>query len=138
MQIFSLQPGKNGVQYIGIIVGIFSGKTEATTMSNRKKPFSRIRLVYRRSSPLLKCVVLTAIVLCTVCLMVLRSSILEEKAKMEELRSQAAVLEQENRQMETNIEELGTVESVKRIALELLGLTTPDTIIFQTNESNPE
>ena len=107
-------------------------------MAAPKKPFSRIRLVYRRSSMLLKCVVLMAIVLCTVCLMVLRSSILEEKARMEELRSQAAVLEQENQQLETNIEELGTVESVKRIALELLGLTTPDTIIFQTNESNPE
>lgn len=107
-------------------------------MAVPKKSLSRIRLVYRRSSTLLKCVVLTAIILCTVCLMVLRSSILEEKAEAEDLRAQAAVLEQENQQLEVNIAELGTVESVKRIALELLGLVTPDTIIFQTNESNPE
>lgn len=99
-------------------------------MTAQKKPASRIRLVYRRSSTLLKCVVLTAIILCTVCLMVLRSSILEARAETDALRTQAAALEQDNQQLETNIAELGTVESVKRIALELLGLVSPDTIIF--------
>jgi len=107
-------------------------------MAPQKKMFGRVRLVYRRSYMLLKCVVLTAIVLCTVCLMVLRSSILEERAKAEALRSQAVTLTQENRQLSERIAEFGTVESVKQLALELLGLVTPDTIIFETNESNPE
>ncbi len=107
-------------------------------MARAPKIFSRIRLVYRSSSTLLKCVVLSAILLCTVCLMVLRSSILKEKAKAEAIRSQAAVLEQENGKLEENISQLGTVEGVKQIALEILGLADPDTIIFETNEKVPE
>ena len=107
-------------------------------MTDQKQPFKRIHLVYRRSSTLLKCVVLTAVILCTVCLIVLRVSILEERAEAEALRSQAIALEQENQQLDQQISELGTVESVKRIALELLGLVSPDTIIFLPNDSIPE
>lgn len=105
-------------------------------MAAPKRP--RFRLVYRRSPTALKCVVLAAIVLCTVCLMFLRGRILEEKAAAERLRTQAAALQQENQQLAEDIEDLGTVESVKRIAMELLGLVTPDTVIVQTDESNPE
>lgn len=107
-------------------------------MTSPKKPRKRIQLVYRRSSTLLKCVVLTAVVLCTVCLIALRASILETRAETEALRSQAAILEQQNQQLDEDIAELGTVESVKRLALELLGLVSPDTIIFLPNESIPE
>lgn len=107
-------------------------------MTAQKQPMRRIRLVYRRSSTLLKCVVLTAVILCTVCLIVLRVSILEEQAKAEALRDQAIALEQENQQLDEYISELGTVDSVKRIALELLGLVSPDTIIFLPNDSIQE
>ena len=107
-------------------------------MTAQKQPLRRIRLVYRRSSTLLKCVVLTAVILCTICLIVLRVSILEERAKAEALRKQAIALEQENQQLDEYISELGTVDSVKRIALELLGLVSPDTIIFLPNDSIQE
>ncbi len=107
-------------------------------MAGKKSLFGRIRLVYRRSSTLLKCVVLTAIVLCTVCLMVLRSAIVEQREKADELYNQAAVLEQENQKLKFDISRLGTVESMKQLALELLHLADPDTIIFQTDESKPE
>ena len=107
-------------------------------MTAQKQPLRRIRLVYRRSSTLLKCVVLTAVILCTICLIVLRVSILEERAEAEALRKQAIALEQENQQLDEYISELGTVDSVKRIALELLGLVSPDTIIFLPNDSIQE
>ena len=103
-------------------------------MTAQKKPASRFRLVYRRSSVLLKCVVLTAIILCTVCLMALRGSILDARAEAETLRGQAAALEQENQQLQEDINQLGTVQSVKEIAFELLGLVDPDTIILLPNE----
>jgi len=107
-------------------------------MAAPKKSRPKFRLVYRRSSTLLKCVVLAAIVLCTVCLMLLRGQILEEKAEAERLRSQAAALQQENQKLEERIGQLDTVESVKRIAMELLELVMPDTVIVQPDDSNPE
>lgn len=108
-------------------------------MTNKKSIFSRFRLVIRRSPPLLKCVVLAAIVLSTVALLTLRSSILQTREKTEALREQAAQLEQENGQLEQNIAQLGTVQSVKRIAVEELGLVDPDSAFFEPVDStNPE
>ena len=94
-------------------------------------PFRRFRLVYRRSSTLLKCVVLTAIVLSAAVLVTLRFTIQDFQAYQQALAQQAAQLEQENRLLTQHIAELGTVESVKRIAREELGLVDPDTIIFE-------
>ncbi len=98
------------------------------------KFLSRIRLVYRRSSTLLKCVVLTAIVLCTICLMALRGAIVENQKQAESLRQQAAALEKENERLELYISELNTVQGVKRIAMEQLGLVSPGTIFFQPDQ----
>ena len=98
------------------------------------KFLSRIRLVYRRSSTLLKCVVLASIVLCTICLMVLRGAIVENQKQAESLRQQAAALEKENERLELYISELNTVQGVKRIAMEQLGLVSPGTIFFQPDQ----
>lgn len=107
-------------------------------MANRKNPLGRIRLVYRRSSPLLKCVVLAAIVLCTGALLILRGSVRRLKQTTEDLRAQAAVLEQENKKLEKSIAELGTVRSIKRIAREELGLVDPDDIFYEPEEQLEE
>ena len=99
-------------------------------MNARKNPFSHIRLIYRRSSTLVKCVVLAAIVLSTVALITLRISIRAEQKKQEQLYLQQAQLEQENYELTRSIAELGTVESVKRIATLQLGLVDPDSQFF--------
>ena len=99
-------------------------------MNARKNPFRHIRLIYRRSSTLVKCVVLAAIVLSTVALITLRISIHAEQKKQEQLYLQQAQLEQENYELTRNIAELGTVESVKRIATLQLGLVDPDSQFF--------
>lgn len=99
-------------------------------MTRKKKPFSHIRLVYRRSSILVKCVVLAAIVLSTAALITLRGAIQEAHAKQELLQQQAAQLEQENRMLTQHIAELGTMESVKRIASLKLGLVDPNGQFF--------
>ena len=99
-------------------------------MNARKNPFSHIRLIYRRSSTLVKCVVLAAIVLSTVALITLRISIRAEPKKQEQLHLQQAQLEQENYELTRSIAELGTVESVKRIATLQLGLVDPDSQFF--------
>ena len=99
-------------------------------MTGVRNPFSRIRLVYRRSSTLLKCVVLATIVLSMAALLALRGAILESRQQQEDLRQQAAILEEENRELEDRIDGLGSVQSVEQIAQDELGLVDPDTVIL--------
>lgn len=100
-------------------------------MTTRRFSFRRIQLVYRRSSTMLKCVVLAAVVLSTICLIVLSGAMADTKERTEALRNEAAALEQKNERLEQYIAELGTIQGVQRIAYEKLGLVTPDTIVFQ-------
>ena len=106
-------------------------------MANRKNPFRRIRLVYRRSSTLLKCAVLAVIVLSTVALLAIHFTIGQTKQDTEVLRQEAARLEMENRQLTEYIAEVGTVQSIKRIAMEQLGLADPNSEFFKPVDSNP-
>ena len=107
-------------------------------MANRKNPFRRIRLVYRRSSTLLKCAVLAVIVLSTVALLAIHFTIGQTKQDTEELRQEAARLEMENRQLTEAIAEVGTVQSIKRIAMEQLGLVDPDSEFFKPVDNNTD
>lgn len=99
-------------------------------MAKKKGLLSRIRLVYRHSPLLLKCAVLVTIILSTAALTILRVGIDQYQEQTALARAQAAQLEQENRQLEENIQQLGTVESVRRIAKEELGLVDPDTVFY--------
>ena len=99
-------------------------------MAQKRNLFHRVRVVYRRSSTLLKCVVLVSIILSTVALIAIRASILNTRAEEERLRKQAAYLEQENSQLEEDISQLGTIEGILQIAKQRLGLVDPDSEFF--------
>ena len=99
-------------------------------MEKKNHPFSHIRIIFRRTSPLMKCVVLTAIIACTVALIALRVGIQENKQRQQDLQQQAIQLVQENKAITQNIAKLGTEESVRRIAEAELGLVDPDTQFF--------
>lgn len=99
-------------------------------MGKQNHPFSHIRIVFRRTSPLMKCVVLTLIVAGIAALLTLRVNIRQSKQRQADLREQAIQLAQENRELTQNIAKLGTAESVKRIAEAELGLVDPDTQFF--------
>ncbi len=99
-------------------------------MAADRNPFRRVRLVYRRSSTLLKCVVLATIVFSTLALLTLRFAILDAQKQSQALRTEAAKLEQENQELSRSIAQLGTVQSVTELAGKLLGLVDPDTVIF--------
>lgn len=107
-------------------------------MAKRKNPFTRIRLVYRRSSPLLKCVVLATIALSTAALLSLGIFIRNTRQQTEELRLQAAKLQEENQQLEQDIADIGTIDSIKKIAMEELGLVDPDVVIFDPAQSEEQ
>lgn len=99
-------------------------------MAADRNSFRRVRLVYRRSSTLLKCVVLATIVFSTLALLTLRFAILDAQKQSQALRTEAAKLEQENQELSRSIAQLGTVQSVTELAGKLLGLVDPDTVIF--------
>lgn len=99
-------------------------------MNTKKNPLGHIRFIYKHSSLLTKCVVLAAIVLSTLALIALRIGIQTQQARQQKLQEQAAQLEYENYQLTRQIAEIGTVESVKRIATEELGLVDPDSQFF--------
>ena len=99
-------------------------------MAAGRNPFRRFKLVYRRSSTLLKCAILAAIVISTAALMALRYRMADIRKDLEGARSEAAQLEQQNKELERYLAELGTVQSVKDLAGKFLGLVDPDTIIF--------
>lgn len=99
-------------------------------MAERSNPFSRIRLVYKRSKPLTKIVVLCAIVLSMVALLAIRQQLLDAQALKDSLKDQASQLEQENGQLEDKIDSLGSIDSVEDIAKDELGLVDPDTVII--------
>ena len=86
------------------------------------KSKGRIRFIYRRSSPLLKCVVLTCIVLALVALLVIGAAIQQTRAAKEADRARAAQIEQENAKIEEMNSQKGTIEWIRKIARDKLGL----------------
>lgn len=98
------------------------------------KAKGRIRFIYRRSSTLLKCVVLATIILSTVALILLSATIKEYEQKVETLRQVAAQEEWSKEELQQKLAELGSVKGIIRIAGEKLGLVEPDTIFFVPEE----
>ena len=103
-------------------------------MAKVKNPFSRIRLVYRRSSTLLKVVVLVTIVLSIAAVLTLRSALIRYDRQQEDLRNQILDLEEENQKLKDRIEDLGSVQSIEQIAQDELGLVDPDTVIIEPQQ----
>ena len=93
--------------------------------------FRQIRIRLKRSKTVTKAAIVCALVLSTVTLATLHGVLRETREQTEELRQQAAQLEQENAQLDEKIDALGSVDSVKDIAQEQLGLVDPDTVIIE-------
>ena len=98
------------------------------------KLFQRIRLIYRRSSLLLKVLVLVTILVSAAALLALRGLMLGYQQQRQALQSQALQLQQENAELTEYIAELGTEDSIRRIAMEELGLMDPDAQFFNPGE----
>ncbi len=89
------------------------------------------KLEFYSSPPALKIVVTVLILFSMAALMALgwvRSGIRDQ---ISALKEEAAAIEQENADLTEKINGLGSVESVRDIAREELGLVDPDTIVIQ-------
>ncbi len=96
-----------------------------------RKMLSQFRLVPKRSSRLTKVAVCAAVVLAVVAILVLRSATLDARAEADAWRAEAQAQEQEKSNLEKLFGNLGTLEGIKDIAENLLGLTDPDTVVIQ-------
>ena len=101
-------------------------------MAQIREFLSRIRLTYRRTNNLTKIAVAVAIVLCMATLITLRLSTASLLDRTEDLRQQAGVLENDNRELNEKISELGSQKSTVEIAEEELGLVQPGAVQIQT------
>ena len=100
-------------------------------MAQIKEILSRIRLTYRRTSNLTKIVVTVAILLCMATLISLRLSTNALTARTEDLRQKAGALEEDNRNLDEKISELGSNKSVVEIAEEELGMVQPGVVVIE-------
>lgn len=108
-------------------------------MAERKKLFGRIRIVFRRSSPLTKILILVPLVICIAVALFLHFRINDIKAQTEDVRHQAAQLEYEIQQLQRSNEELDTVAGAQSAAKSALEMVDPDTVFFvPTDSTNPE
>ena len=100
----------------------------------RQNPFRRIRLVYHRSPMFLKILVLVTILVSAAALLAMRSIMLGYQQQSQVLQSQAIALQQENAELTERIAELGTENSIRRIAKEQLGFVEPGSEFFNTGK----
>ena len=100
----------------------------------KQNPFHRIRLVYRRSPMLLKILVLVTILATAAALLALRGAMQSFQQQSQALQTQAIGLQQENAALTEHIDELGTEDSIRRIAEEELGLMDPKAEFFNPGE----
>ena len=100
-------------------------------MAKKSGFFNRVKLVYKRSSTLTKTLVICVILLSTIALVTLNNQLKDAQQQIDDLKDQAAEMEQENNQLIDYINDLGTIDSVKRIAQEILGLVEPFFTIFK-------
>ena len=100
----------------------------------KQNPFRRIRLVYHRSPRILKILVLVTILVSAAALLAMRSIMLGYQQQSQVLQSQAIALQQENAELTERIAELGTEDSIRRIAKEQLGLVDPNAQFFDTGD----
>lgn len=91
-----------------------------------KKP---VKLVFR-SKPIIIVLVMVLLIGATIGVVAMNTALEAGRERYEELRQQAAALEADNAELSDNIASLGSIESVIRIAGEILGLIDPDSVIF--------
>lgn len=91
---------------------------------------ANLKVVVRKTSPVTKAAVVAAVVLCILALAALHSSIAQVQSQYDAMRLQAMALESGNQSLVERIDDLGTLESAIRIAMEELGLTFPDSVLY--------
>ena len=100
-------------------------------MADLQKFFSKFQLVKKRGKKLTVVMLVVAILLSMGALAALQFSLASLKNRSEKLRDQAIYLEGENAQLQEDIDEVGSIQSIVEIAEKELGLGQPDAVFYQ-------
>ena len=100
-------------------------------MADLQKFFSKFRLVKKRGKKLTIVMLVIAILFSAGALAMLHFSIGSLKNRTEDLRNQAIHLEGENAQLQEDIDQVGSIQSIVDIAEKELDLVQPDAIFYQ-------
>ncbi len=90
----------------------------------------KLPVKFRRSSHMIKLLVFLVVGSSVFILVSQRTQIKENEAKAQSLSRQVAQVRQENQDLRTDIEALGSDESVRKIARDMLGLVENGEVIF--------
>ena len=101
-------------------------------MADMLEKYINVRLEFGKSGILLKTVVSAVLALSTLVLVSIRVNTWQAEDRIRSLQERAGILEMENAKLQQQVDALGTVESVRAIAAQELGLVDPDTIIFES------
>jgi len=101
-------------------------------MADILEKYIHVRLEFGKSGILLKTVVSAVLALSTLVLVSIRVNTWQAEDQIRSLRERAGILDMENAKLQQQVDALGTVESVRAIAAQELGLVDPDTIIFES------
>ena len=88
---------------------------------------------FKKSSLLVKLVVLIIIVYSTVSLVSLNNQLQDKRAEAAQLTSEAQQLQQENVELQERIDNLSTEEGIEEVARTKLGLVKDGEIVFYDN-----
>ncbi len=99
-------------------------------MSQPTQRKRKYKIVFCKGNTLTKVALLGVIVLSIVALIAIHGAIKQAKAKADALQQAALTEALEREELEKDIAELGSADSVEKIAGEELGLVDPDSVVF--------
>ena len=105
-------------------------------MEEHKNPRRDIRVTLQPSPRMLKIAVILLIVFSTMALVGLSWVQSGIRNQIEDMRQEAAALEQENAGLSEKIADAGSLQGAENIAREELGLINPDTVVINPNSSD--
>ena len=100
-------------------------------MADFKKFISKIQLVRIKGRKLTVIALVIAIVLSMGALAALHISMVRLQNRTEDLRQKAAQLEAENNELLEDIDQVGSIHAIVKIAEAELGLVQPDSVFFK-------
>ena len=109
---------------------MYVGRCPAASFARRE---ARERLKFKKSSLLVKLVILIVLVYATVTLVSLQNQVTQKKEESAALSEQVAQLQQDNNVLQESIDNLQTSAGIEAIARNKLGLVKDGEIVFYDN-----
>ena len=100
-------------------------------MEEQKNSKASVQIIWRHSSLLLKILVIVLIVFSMAAMAALGWVQVSIRNQTEQMKAEAAALEERIKELEDRIQNIDSVQTIRDIAKEELGMVTSDTILIQ-------